>query len=409
MKLIIYRGTKEIGGSCVEFSNGRKRVVFDVGLPLNAIDEDLDINCYKPNISGLFGEENGVAAVFISHAHPDHYGLLSLINKNIPVYMSKASAILLKKIAPLLGKENYADLSIKEISDGEEVRIDDFSVRAYEIDHSAATAMAFEISGKNKRILYSGDIRFHGRRAWRSRKLTSNIAPPDYLLLEGSTLGRENQEQLTEYDIEKRLTEFFAEPKLSLIVFSTQNIDRFVSVYKACVQQNKILVLDPYSCAILENLREISAHLPQFDWNNIRVYFAGNSITRKLAENGDLYRYKTAKVTFDEIMSNPEKYVVKANFAIAEKLFEKFGADDMRLIYSLWTGYLDKPGYWHDLRDKLNCIHTSGHAGIKDLQDFVKVVRPKHIIPIHTACKNKYADLFDADVVVLDDNEEAEL
>lgn len=409
MKLIIHRGTNEIGGSCVEFSNGRKRVVFDVGLPLNAIDEDLDISCYKPNISGLFGEENGVAAVFISHAHPDHYGLLSLINKNIPIYMSKASAILLKKVVPLSGKENYADLNIKEISDGEEVRIGDFIVRAYEVDHSAAAAMAFEISGKNKRILYSGDIRFHGRRAWRSRKLTSNIAPPDYLLLEGSTLGRENQEQLTEYDIEKRLTEFFAEPKLSLIVFSTQNIGRLVSVYKACVRQNKILVLDPYSCAILENLREISAHLPQFDWNNIRVYFAGNSITRKLAENGDLYRYKTAKVTFDEMVSNPEKYVVKANFAITEKLFEKFGADNMRLIYSLWSGYLDKPGFWHDLRNKLICIHTSGHAGIKDLQDFVKVVRPKHIIPIHTACKNKYADLFDADVVVLDDNEEAEL
>ena len=323
--------------------------------------------------------------------------------------MSKASAILLKKVVPLLGKENYADLNIKEISDGEEVRIGNFSVRAYEVDHSAASAMAFEISGKNKRILYSGDIRFHGRRAWRSRKLTSNIEPPDYLLLEGSTLGREYQDQLTEYDIVMRYTEFFAEPKLSLIVFSTQNIDRFVSVYKACVQQNKILVLDPYSCAILENLREISAHLPQFDWNNIRVYLARNSNTRKQAENGDLYRYKTAKVTFDEIVSNPEKYVVKANFAIAEKLFEKFGTDNMRLNYSLWTGYLDKPGYWHDLRDKLICIHTSGHACVKDLQDFVREVRPKYIIPIHTTCKNKYADLFEADVVALDDNEKMEL
>ena len=108
-------------------------------------------------------------------------------------------------------------------------------------------------------------------------------------------------------------------------------------------------------------------------------------------------------------MSNPEKYVVKANFAIAEKLFEKFGADNMRLIYSLWTGYLDKPGYWYDLRDKLICIHTSGHACVKDLQDFVREVRPKYIIPIYTACKNKYADLFAAEVVALDDYEEMEL
>ena len=55
MKLIIHRGTTEIGGSCVEFNNGCMRIVFDVGLPLYAIDEGLDISCYKPNISGLFG------------------------------------------------------------------------------------------------------------------------------------------------------------------------------------------------------------------------------------------------------------------------------------------------------------------------------------------------------------------
>ncbi len=409
MKLIIHRGTNEIGGNCIEFDNGRKRIVFDIGLPLNAIDEDLDISCYKPNISGLFGEESGVAAVFISHAHPDHYGLLSLINKNIPIYMSKAAAIILKKVVPLFGKENYADLNIIEISDGEEVRIDDFSVRAYEVDHSAAVAMAFEISGECKRILYSGGIRFHGRRAWRSQNLEDNVTLPDYLLLEGSTLGREKQEQLTEYDVEKQLTELFAKPKLSLIVFSTQNIDRLVSVYNACVRQNKILVLDPYSCAILENLRKISPHLPQFGWNNIRIYFASNSITRKLAESGDLYHYKTAKVTFDEIAANPEKYVVKANFAITEKLFEKFGAENMQLIYSLWSGYLDKPGYWHDLKDKLVYVHTSGHACVKDLQNFVKAVKPKHIIPIHTVCKDKYTDLFDADIIALNDNEEMEL
>lgn len=409
MKLIIHRGTNEIGGSCVELSNGRERIVFDVGLPLNAIDEGLDVGCYKPDISGLFAEEAGVSAVFISHAHPDHYGLLSLINKDIPIYMSKAAAIILKKIVPLLGAENYKDLNIQEISNGEEVRSGDFIVRAHEVDHSAAAAMAFEILAENKRVLYSGDIRFHGRRAWQSRNLADSITPPDYLLLEGSTLGREEQGQLTEYDIEKRLAEFFAEPKLSLIVFSTQNIDRLVSVYKACVRQNKILVLDPYSCAILENLREISPHLPQFNWNNIRVYFAGNSITRKLAESGDLYRYKTAKVTFDEMAANPERYVVKANFAITEKLFEKFGADKINLIYSLWSGYLDKPGFWHDLKDKLVYAHTSGHAYVKDLQDFVTAVKPKHIIPIHTTCKDKYADLFDADVVALDDNEEMEL
>ena len=34
MKLTIYRGTKEIGGSCVEITTGTTRLVIDLGLPL---------------------------------------------------------------------------------------------------------------------------------------------------------------------------------------------------------------------------------------------------------------------------------------------------------------------------------------------------------------------------------------
>ena len=34
MRFIIHRGTKEIGGSCVEIWTDNKRIVIDIGMPL---------------------------------------------------------------------------------------------------------------------------------------------------------------------------------------------------------------------------------------------------------------------------------------------------------------------------------------------------------------------------------------
>ena len=54
MRVCIHRGSKEIGGSCVEVTSGGKRLLIDLGLPLDAIDNDKK---YLPDISGLDGSD----------------------------------------------------------------------------------------------------------------------------------------------------------------------------------------------------------------------------------------------------------------------------------------------------------------------------------------------------------------
>ena len=39
-KLIIHRGTQEIGGSAVEINNGETRLLFDFGVPLDSMVKD---------------------------------------------------------------------------------------------------------------------------------------------------------------------------------------------------------------------------------------------------------------------------------------------------------------------------------------------------------------------------------
>ena len=57
-KLIIHRGTQEIGGSAVEINNGETRLLFDFGVPLDSmVKDEWQPEDYKLPISGLYKDE----------------------------------------------------------------------------------------------------------------------------------------------------------------------------------------------------------------------------------------------------------------------------------------------------------------------------------------------------------------
>lgn len=401
--LTIHRGTQEIGGTCIEFESENTRILLDLGLPLSSMEENCNKEDYKLDIKGLYdADKPDIDAIFITHAHLDHFGLLEFIHPEIPVYLSKTAYDILTKILPLLEQGDYSHLNFKIIEAEKPLKIGNLVIIAHKVDHSIVDAMAFEINVDGKKILYTGDLRFHGRKSYLSKNL-AKIKDVDYMLMEGSTLGRKAQSQLTEDDVMLNLTEYFDGFKLPIITFSAQNLDRFISVYKACLKTKKTLVIDPYTCYVLEMYKNLSKNIPQFSWNNIAVYFTNNSITDKLAETKILYKYKCKKIGMDEIIVNHENYVIKDNFKITTELMNRFPTEDIQLIYSLWEGYLEKPSHIDLLKSNLIHCHTSGHANIESLQKLVKQVKPKHLIPIHTECADEYQNLFEANVLVYRD------
>ena len=404
-KLIIHRGTREIGGSAVEIFCKKARLLFDFGIPLETmVKDDWKIEDYKLPINGLYkSEKSNFDAVFLTHAHPDHYGLIQLINSKIPIYTSKITYDILTKISPLLPKQSDDRLNLK-ILDGE-INFDGIKIIPHNVDHSIAGACAYEIQTDCKTILYTGDIRFHGRASWQSSILKRKIKNSDYLIMEGTTLGRDEQNIITEQDLEEQFVKVFKEDKLPLVQFSPQNIDRFVTIYRACLNTNKILVIDPYTAYVLEVFSSISKHIPQFDWNNIKVNFAKSDINKKLAQTKDLFKYKSKKITLEEIINNPQKYVVKGNSRINRQILSRLDKNEVHIIFSMWKGYLDRPSWFDNYKDIITPLHTSGHAYIKDLQEFVQKIKPKVIIPIHTELPEKYAELYDTEIKILKDGE----
>lgn len=403
--LIIHRATHEIGGNCVEIADGNTRLLFDFGLPLSSIKEKKPARAYRLPLTGIYKDQTPqISAVFLTHAHPDHYGLLTELNPQIPIYASQTTINLLQNIAPLFGNR-FEHLHFVPLKPNQTLKMGAFIIKALPVDHSAPESFAYQITVGQKHILYTGDLRAHGKCGYLTKKLAKSPRP-DYLLLEGTTLSRPSKQSETEESLQKHLEKALSATRLPVIYFSSQNLDRFVSVYKATRTLKKTLVIDPYTCFVLEQFAHLGKSVPQWDWRNIRVYFADNSIMHKLGTHK--FTYKSKKISLRKILSAPQQYIIKDNFALRRKLLDH--TQQICLIHSAWEGYLQEEdnAFKQDAKKyhlPLITLHTSGHGDKETLHRLVQGLSPRLLIPIHTARAADYRRIFNVPTRVLKDGE----
>ncbi len=263
MKVKIYRGTHEIGGTCIEITadNG-KRLWVDIGQPLSEENPDTGYAEHTPD------------AVLISHPHRDHFGLLSKIPRNVPVYAGEITYSLMNATNIFINEKQF-DNDVHYFKAWEQFDIlDTFKVFPYLTDHSSAEAYAFLIECDGKKIFYSGDFRNGGAKKIVFENLCSK--PPkgtDVMFVEGTTIDRDKAEYPDESAVEMKLAELFKSQKnSSFVVGSGQNVDRIVTLYRACKRTGKTLIIDPYIAYILDIVGKASKNLPQADWQYIKVY-----------------------------------------------------------------------------------------------------------------------------------------
>ena len=417
MNLTIHRGTHEIGGSCVELETKNSRIVIDIGLPLvDERGEQFDFRPYKrlsgpqlvekrilPNVSGLyrFNKTDKLPdALLISHPHLDHFGLLHFVNPSVPLYMSKGC----HKLIELSYYFNETKLDFEKIEIAAAwipFTIGDFAITPYLVDHSGFDALAFLIEAGGKRIFYSGDFRGHGRKHIVFDKII--VDPPkniDYLLLEGSHIEEEEGTCEKEEDVESRLVELLSDKeRLYFIATSSQNIDRIVSIYRACKTTGRVFVIDPYTALILQVIKEISYAIPQHDWGKyMKVLFTENRHTKLMQKDDILNRFAQSEVKYEDIIKDKGKYLIKDLYAARNKFATNKDLSETTLIYSMWDGYLEDDerlrAFWETNKVPIIHVHTSGHAHVADLKKFADALNPKTIIPIHTFSPGKYKKLF---------------
>lgn len=373
MIIKIHRGKNQIGGNIVEISTPKTRILLDIGLDLKE-----ENNEELPKVEGLF-DKKGFDAVFISHYHGDHIGLAYKINKDIPLYMGKASFEIVKAADKYIERET---LKVKDyLVSGKSIVVGDITVTPFLCDHSAFDSYMLLCESEGESILYTGDFRSNGRKSF-DRFISQLPKKVDTLICEGTTLSRKNYVSQTETDLENKAIDIMKTAVGPVFVLqSSTNIDRIVTMYRAAKQSSRIF-LEELFMADITSAAGKSIPNPQFS---------------------DVYPFITTNRKFDGLSKYHKRvgkeFIKDARFVMCvrtsflhylEKLSEIMSFDGGVLIYSFWSGYKEKDEIKIFLEscEKMGLtvvtLHTSGHADAATIKRLIDRVNPKQIVPIHT-------------------------
>ena len=408
MKILIHRGSNEIGGTCIEIATKNTKILLDVGQPLNDEPSDFKACDLKPD------------AVLVSHPHQDHYGLMDTLDAATPVYLGDVGKDLINAVRMFIGKK-LPENNFRPIQSKKTFEVGDFKVKPFLVDHSAVDAYAFLIEAEGKRIFYSGDFRATGRKAILFQNILRH--PPkdiDVLFMEGTMIGRSNEDFPDEKSVERKIYETIRkQTNISFLVSSAQTIDRIVSAYRASKRAGKTLIIDAYTARVLECLKKVSEHVPNMSWPGVRVFVAPKQYeamkkNRKAFGNFFTDVFGPCRIKYDEISRDTSKYLFPCRMSFFKDIEKFISEEKINVIYSQWLGYLnDDKNYgakelraWKEGKDPgVNFVyaHTSGHATLDDLKRFAEAINPKMLVPVHTENKGSFENYFN-NVVLLDDS-----
>lgn len=395
MRCRIHRGCHEIGGNCVEVEAQGKRIVLDIGLPLKD-----DKNVAAPDISGLTVPDDSLLGIFISHPHPDHYGLLEKITESVPVYMGEASRRIIDVSSFFTPLPSLGKIEPLGYQDQQTIQLGPFTIMPFRIDHSAYDSHCLLIEADGKRLFYSGDIRGHGRNADLYDALVQN--PPhniDVLICEGTQIGRKPDFAYPdEHSVADGMVEVFKKTNgIGLVWCSSQNIDRLVSVWDACQRSGRHLILDMYTAEIVRAADDDA--LPKPGKEGVTVYLP-YSQKQKIKREKAFHisnPYYPHRIYPDALAEAAPRSVMIFRPSMLRDLDRAKCLNGASLISSVWSGYV------HGSRKELDQmkamgierthIHTSGHATVDELQQFVNAIPATRIVPIHLEDRDGFAGL----------------
>lgn len=465
MKIEILGGKDEIGGNKILVEHKGTRIFLDFGMSFGQANKfyaeflkprksvalkDFFEMKLLPKIEGVYRadylkhmdmpeEERKIDALFLTHAHADHAQYIHFLREDIPIFCSKETNLILE-VLETTGNDSFLDLvtvckaftfypnrneglskvdrrkteyiSTRKfviMETEKRVKIGSLEIEMVPVDHSLPGCCGFIIYSDEGNLVYTGDIRFHGYNADKSKVFVKKAieAKPKWMLCEGTRINKPEKD--SEEAVKKEMDALISKAEgLVFVEHPIRDLDRVITIFNAAKESKRILVVTLKQAYLIKSLQEycpfkleeVKILLPQREWGIIcKEGDHWDPIKKKFDPSKEYSTWERDfvnldnSITYKELAQNPGKYVVSIN------LWEIGHLIDIKPAKAIWIKSTCEPfceemeidedrkknwlqhfnvGYYE------GSTHASGHASGEEIKEMIKQVKPEILIPIHT-------------------------
>jgi ribonuclease J len=404
-------------------------------------------------------------ATLLSHAHLDHVGYLSYLHEDIPIITSLISSLIMKSLEdtsriisdlclvrrkaqengvlkternkfikrPYITFGNGSISKIEEfwnklerkdkknidivdkpinIIDYETYKIGPFEIIAFPVDHSIPGAVSFAIKTKIGWVVYTGDLRLHGRNKDHSENFIEKLKEMSIKVLICEGTHPKVDRLYTEEDVKENIYNIVKNLKGYIIAdFGARNIDRLMSFLEIAKEVGRRLVLTLKDIYLLEALSLVGYPDPKED-EYITFYKKPKGSYETWEENLlDRYDIQGKGISAKEIRNRPDDFILCMSyydfhilldilpnsgtyiFSSSEAFNEEMKIDQKKIENWLNYFHIEIRGNLVEKREE-SPFHASGHIHGDGIIKLIDYARPEYLIPVHTE-REKNIDFFD--------------
>ena len=410
-RVSVLGGVGEIGGNKILVEDKDARVMLDFGMSISQRarffsdpyvsprrPESLLSLGIIPRIEGVYGwdpAERKLDAIFLSHAHLDHYGYLSMVHRDVPVHCGETTERLMAAITETRRasfETDYRGLAYKTFRSGAAVKVGSITVRPVHVDHSIPGAYGLVVETSTGSFVYTGDLRAHGRASHLTKDFERAASGCDARLLLTEATNMVGGSVSGEDEVAKKLETVIREAKgLVMASFSGMDTDRLTSFSRATEAADRKLAISmrqAHLISVLDGDGRIDG-LPKLGKGGVVIYRRNKKRYEKWEER---VSERAEVITSDDLTAAPNRYVVATSLSDMEGMVgvkpspgsvyvlsssepynEEMELDLQRLIE--WLDFYGMPLYH---------IHVSGHIMPQQLRGLVGAIGAKRVAPIHT-------------------------
>ncbi|ACU71339.1 beta-lactamase domain protein [Catenulispora acidiphila DSM 44928] len=386
-------GVGVIGSSKVLITEGDHRVLLDFGLdiprgtdlfrppvvprPHRYLADRLRVGA-APRLPGVYdpamlepgdplAQDGPATAVFVSHAHIDHCGLVGALRPGIEVHAAPETVAVMRALTAAGDGLPGGDPDWRPLAEEESACFGPLTVERVTVDHDVPGASGYLVTTSDGVLAFTGDIRFHGRAPERAWRLAERAAGCEMFVTEGTALGLPvfPGPVRTEQDVVRDFAAALEEARgdLVLLAMYPRDLERVAEFIEVAGAAGRKIV---WGEAVAVFLRELGVQ-------DVLAFSEVGLQALKDDPGGFVYQ-----PDLRDLRGIPDL----ADLPVGERTVwlhangEPLGPFESR--WPLFTEWLDVLGI------PLRRIGSFGHATADDLHTLVHRVAPRTVVPIHT-------------------------